>query len=79
MLTLTLAPEDRSRHPRRVLAQDQGRRQDQRPLPRHPRERRQRVRRFVQPRPALELHRRPGPGYQGLGPGSLGHVPGREA
>ena len=73
-----VASQDRSRHTRRVQPQDRRRRQDQRALPRHPRGRRQRIRRLIQPRPAFVIHRWPGTGHQGLGPGSLGHVRRRE-
>lgn len=46
--------------------------------PRHPRVRRLRIRRLVRTRPAPQLQGRQWPGHQGLGPGSSGHVPGRE-
>jgi hypothetical protein len=75
---LSVAPQDRSRNTCRVQPKDHCWRQDQRALPRYSRERRQRVRCLIQPRPAFVLHRRPGTGHQGLGPGSPRHVPGRE-
>jgi hypothetical protein len=77
VLTCSTAPQDRGSYRSQVHAQDQGRRQGQRPLPRHT-PRRQRVRRLIQPRFPLELRCRYRSGHQGLGPGSARHVPWRE-
>ena len=63
------APPPKILHP-----QNPKRRQNKRPLPRHPPSRRQRIRCLLQPQSAPRLHRRSGPGDSGMGSGTTGHV-----